>query len=49
MWGDHVFICVFHWRPVCRDDGKQNKKNKKIEHESKYQVTCVTEGCFCNS
>lgn len=19
MWGDHVFICVFHWRTVCRE------------------------------
>lgn len=32
MWGDHVFICVFHWRSVCREkkDGEKKKLRMKI-------------------
>lgn len=31
MWGDDVFICVFHWRSVCREkDGKKMKLRMRI-------------------
>lgn len=48
MWGGHVFIRVFH-RGLCAEGRMGGKKKKKNESEGKYQVTCVTERCFCNS
>lgn len=47
MWSDHVFICVFHWRSVCREKGRGGcGAEKKVENEDKckYQVICLTEG-----
>ena len=43
MWSDHVFICVFHWRSVCRE---KEGVEKKVENEDKckYKVICLTEG-----
>lgn len=46
MWGDHVFICVFHWRSVCRE---KKDGGKKVENEDEYQVTCVTKRSFSKS
>ena len=47
MWSDHVFICVFHWRSVCREKGRGGGgAEKKVENgdKCKYQVICLTEG-----
>lgn len=46
MWGGHVFLYV------CFTGGlfaEMMANKKSFENEGKDQVTCVTEGCVCNS